>query len=127
MSETTNLSAINHFMEELNKEINKLSNDLNYEKCLNEMLENMRKQTLLLINNCKCNQNKQSINKLNDLNKKCDKFKSQKDLFKSNQLIDEFISEESDQSNDFGLQNIKEETIENLVKSVGFQLLYKNV
>ena len=47
---------INDLVEELSQENKRLLNELSFERQLNEILISFRNNALVLINNCKCNQ-----------------------------------------------------------------------
>ena len=59
---------INDILDELKEEINRLSNDLSFERKLNSILDNIRSFSLILVNYDKDHQNSDLFNKFMELN-----------------------------------------------------------
>ena len=70
----------NQTMDELSAENERLLNELQFERQMTECLVNIREKSLVLINNCKCNQN---IDLFHDLLKFEKQFHSLKDTQRS--------------------------------------------
>ena len=61
------LILVNDIFDELREENNRLINELCFEKNINNILENFRNYSLIIRNNCKCDQNIDIFDKLNQL------------------------------------------------------------
>lgn len=59
--------VVNDVFDELREENNRLSDDLSFEKKLNQILEKIKTLAIILKNNCICSDNIEVFRQLNDL------------------------------------------------------------
>jgi len=80
-------------LDELRDENKTLFNDLCFEHNLNQILDNIRNYSLVLINNCKCNTNEDIKQKINQLNANYVDLKASKVMTKINGNIKQTFRE----------------------------------
>ena len=100
---------INEQLEDLREENKRLSNELNFERNLVNILENIRNNSLILTQNCKCIENRNTLNVIKQFNSIYTDLKAKQNLLKlkSNQNNNLFIESKSSDQRDynFGLKS----------------------